>query len=130
MLVPLNTRLATGEIAWQLRDCGALLLLHDAAHADASIRSCSESPGCRLHELGPLGPVGAGVAAPRRDRIALDAVQSIVYTSGTTGRPKGALLTWGNHWWSAIGSALQLGLHSGDRWLAPLPSSTSAAWRS
>src|SRR5690606_22452106 len=42
-------------------------------------------------------------------------------TSGTTGRPKGAQLTYGNHWWSAVASALNLGLHGDDRWLACLP---------
>ncbi|MGN6562290.1 MAG: AMP-binding protein, partial [Thermomicrobiales bacterium] len=30
-------------------------------------------------------------------------------------------LTWGNHWWNAVGAALQLGLDGRDRWLAPLP---------
>jgi O-succinylbenzoic acid--CoA ligase len=54
-------------------------------------------------------------------QIDLDSVQSIVYTSGTTGRPKGARLTYGNHWWSATGSALNLGLREDDRWLACLP---------
>jgi O-succinylbenzoic acid--CoA ligase len=53
--------------------------------------------------------------------VDLDALHSIVYTSGTTGRPKGALLTYGNHWWSAVGSALNLGLLPEDRWLALLP---------
>ena len=47
--------------------------------------------------------------------------QAIVYTSGTTGRPKGAMLTFGNHFWSATGSALNLGLLPDDRWLACLP---------
>ncbi len=56
-----------------------------------------------------------------RHHIDLDAVQSIMYTSGTTGRPKGAMLTHGNVWWSAVGSALNLGLHADDRWLACLP---------
>jgi O-succinylbenzoic acid--CoA ligase len=48
-------------------------------------------------------------------------VHTVIYTSGTTGRPKGALLTYGNHWWSAIGSALNLGTHDDDCWLAILP---------
>jgi O-succinylbenzoic acid--CoA ligase len=56
-------------------------------------------------------------------RLAHDpaATLAIVYTSGTTGRPKGAMLTIGNHWWSAVGSALNLGVHADDRWLACLP---------
>ena len=51
----------------------------------------------------------------------LDATHSIIYTSGTTGRPKGAILTYGNHWWSAVGSALNLGSQPDDRWLACMP---------
>ena len=57
-----------------------------------------------------------------RDRaFDLQAWHSIVYTSGTTGRPKGAILTYGNHWWSAVASALNLGLLADDSWLACLP---------
>nr|WP_238530553.1 o-succinylbenzoate--CoA ligase [Oscillochloris trichoides] len=44
-----------------------------------------------------------------------------MYTSGTTGSPKGAMLSCGNHWWNATASALNLGLHADDCWLAALP---------
>jgi O-succinylbenzoic acid--CoA ligase len=59
--------------------------------------------------------------AELRTAIDLADVYTIIYTSGTTGRPKGAQLTYGNYWWSAIGSALNLGSHAHDRWLAVLP---------
>src|SRR5690606_27626956 len=49
------------------------------------------------------------------------AVSNIMYTSGTTGRPKGVIHTFGNHWASAIGSALNLGVTETDRWLVALP---------
>lgn len=51
----------------------------------------------------------------------LNRVCSIMYTSGTTGNPKGVLQTYGNHWWSATGSALNLGLHADDAWLCAVP---------
>lgn len=121
-LVPLNTRLTAAEIAWQLADVGTGLLLHDRAQAEVACAAVAELPNVGRIELGPFGPEGpCDEAAVLRDRIALDAMHSIVYTSGTSGRPKGALLTWGNHWWSAVGSALHLGHHRDDRWLAPLP---------
>jgi O-succinylbenzoic acid--CoA ligase len=72
------------------------------------------------------GPVWRA-AAPQypgstlRGEIDLGATQAIVYTSGTTGRPKGALITFGMQWWSAVGSALHLGMRPDDCWLACLP---------
>ncbi len=122
VLVPLNVRLAPAELAWQVADVRARLLVYDTV----------DLPLSRVREKG-VG--GEGIAALHIDtfyqqsesaiappgRIDLAAAHTIIYTSGTTGRPKGALLTYGNHWWSAVGSMLNLGLHESDRWLAPLP---------
>jgi O-succinylbenzoic acid--CoA ligase len=58
---------------------------------------------------------------PLRTLIDLGAPQAILYTSGTTGQPKGAIITYGMQWWNAVGSALNLGHSPGDRWLACLP---------
>lgn len=44
-----------------------------------------------------------------------------VLSSGTSGDPKPVLLTAGNHLWSALGSALNLGVERDDRWLCCLP---------
>ncbi len=47
--------------------------------------------------------------------------QSVVFTSGTSGQPKGVLLTFANHFWSATASAYRLGLDPNDLWLSVLP---------
>ena len=51
----------------------------------------------------------------------LNDVCTIMYTSGTTGHPKGVIQTYGNHWSSAIGSALNLGIQDNDAWLTAVP---------
>ncbi|CCF84862.1 o-succinylbenzoate--CoA ligase [Nitrolancea hollandica] len=127
VLVPLNFRLTAGEIAWQLADVNARLLVSDAytavlageaAHSLPKLARAAisgESP-----DANPLNDAPE-LDVPLRERIALDDPHSIIYTSGTTGQPKGVLLSYGNHWWSAIGSALNLGTHQDDCWLACLP---------
>ncbi len=123
VLVPLNTRLAPAEIAFQLADAEARLLVCDEHTADAA--AAAARPGLRClaerEVLAVLDRPHAPEAADPPGRLDLEAVQSIIYTSGTTGRPKGARITYGNLWWSAIGSVLNLGLHPDDRWLACLP---------
>ena len=118
VLVPLNTRLAPAELAWQLADSGANLLLHDDAHAQVAT-GLGTIPCRSLAAVAAQGPAASEAGATAS--LALDVPHTIIYTSGTTGRPKGAPLTVGNHWWSATASALNLGLHADDRWLAVLP---------
>ena len=127
VLVPLNVRLAPGELAWQLADCGARWLLAAPATLELARLAVERVAGCRLIATEPLAPSVPALAelpeagVPLRREIELDQVHTIVYTSGTTGQPKGALLTYGNHWWSAVGSAMNLGALPGDCWLACLP---------
>ncbi len=51
----------------------------------------------------------------------LDAIHCRILTSGTAGGPRSVGLTYGNHLWSAVGSAFNLGVDPGDRWLCCLP---------
>jgi o-succinylbenzoate---CoA ligase len=69
------------------------------------------------------GPVIATPAsgAHLRDRHDLNAVAVVVHTSGTSGAPRPIELTYGNWLWSALGSAVALGLDPAERWLCALP---------
>jgi O-succinylbenzoic acid--CoA ligase len=51
----------------------------------------------------------------------MDALVCRVLTSGTTRTPRPIALTYGNHLWSAVGSAFNLGVDPHDRWLCCLP---------
>ncbi len=118
LLVPLNTRLTPAELAWQLADCDASLLLYDEAHTTLATR-LTALPRMPLEALLASPAPNAQPLSPTS--LNLDEPHSIIYTSGTTGRPKGAVLTLANHWWSATASMLNLGLNEHDRWLAVLP---------
>lgn len=121
VLVPLNTRLAAPELAWQIDDVGAQTLVFDeenAALAHEALAALAQPPhALNVTELAALPATDIAL----QPSIDLDAIFTIIYTSGTTGRPKGAMLSYGNYWWSAVGSALNLGTHATDRWLAVLP---------
>jgi len=51
----------------------------------------------------------------------LDALHCGILTSGTSGTARSVGLTYGNHLWSAVGSAFNLGVDPADRWLCCLP---------
>jgi o-succinylbenzoate---CoA ligase len=66
----------------------------------------------------PLDCTAAPLAGVGHD---LDSTALIVRTSGTSGEPKQVPLSYGNFLWSAIGSAVALGVHPRERWLCTLP---------
>lgn len=138
VLVPVNARLTAAEIAWQLQRCGARVLVHDDTYAPTARDVAGAVSGLQLLSVADANlpdtvlPATAHTEheevaghAPRQPQqtknIATDAVHSIIFTSGTTGRPKGAMLTYGNFWWSATTSALNLGVQADDCWLACMP---------
>jgi O-succinylbenzoic acid--CoA ligase len=131
VLLPLNTRLAPAELAWLLKDAAAHCLLFDDTHRETAVALRGETPPLQLISLEaatadeasarPEALVGRASAPSAEHRFDLAALHSVLYTSGTSGRPKGAMLTYGNHLWSATASAINLGLQPDDRWLACLP---------
>jgi O-succinylbenzoic acid--CoA ligase len=115
-LVVLNPRLSAGEVAVLLAHAEPAVVLHDRAHAAVltSVRPRIVEAGEALDAVAPLAPPLAPLVDPA-------AVQTILYTSGTTGRPKGVMLTHGNHRASAAASRGHLGRRADDRWLCALP---------
>jgi O-succinylbenzoic acid--CoA ligase len=95
LVVPIDLRLTEAERP-------AVDVLLDAGFAPrANTRNATLPSGRALHDL--------------------DAPAILVHTSGTTSAPKPIRLTYGNWLWSALGSAVALGVDPDERWLCTLP---------
>jgi O-succinylbenzoic acid--CoA ligase len=70
---------------------------------------------------GPADLSGTEADLPLLGEHDLNAIHCRILTSGTAGRPRPVGLTYGNHLWSAVGSAFNLGMEPSDRWLSCLP---------
>ncbi len=123
VLLPVNTRLAPPEIAQLLRDAEPRVLLHGEALtplALASCAGCEVPPGCV--EVGEhFADLRVATNALSEPACSGDPLVALLYTSGTTGRPKGVMLAASNLRASAEASRRNLDVREGDGWLACLP---------
>ncbi|MDE2291277.1 MAG: AMP-binding protein, partial [Elusimicrobia bacterium] len=92
-LCPLNWRLAGPELSAVLGDFRPALLFHGAAFAEASARLAAACGARRLSFCDFADARAEQGAAPRAGLPKDEAVPLVLYTSGTTGRPKGAMLS-------------------------------------
>lgn len=119
-IVPLNWRLPAAELRWQIDAAEVSTLLVDAEH-EALAREAAAGTSIEILALFDMQTRSNETDIEAAATISLDQEAAVLFTSGTTGRAKGARLTVGNLWYSAVASTLHLGHVSSDRWLATLP---------
>ncbi|WP_413755601.1 acyl-CoA synthetase [Streptomyces sp. MMBL 11-3] len=131
--VPVNARLTAPEAAYVLEHSGATVVVHgrDLDGLAGALRDrvpavrrwvVAEPPaGGSSASLPYEDLLAAAEPEPRDEPVTLEDPCLIMYTSGTTGRPKGAVLTHGNMTWNAVNQTLGMDFTAEERTLALAP---------
>jgi len=129
-LVPINYRLAGPEIKYILSDCASKALVFGPEYTQVVDSIRRDVPAKDFIVISEDPPQWAGSyaamigdASDREPQIAGgdDDTLTILYTSGTTGRPKGAELTHAYYYWNSVNLMSTLGLDVGNTNLIALP---------
>ncbi|CAN5655874.1 o-succinylbenzoate--CoA ligase [soil metagenome] len=110
---PVSTRLPPRGVSSLVRRAGCSILVSE----DESLTDAVSLDDLLLLE----SSIGTESEPSDRLWLPLDRDATVVFTSGSSGSPKAALHTLGNHYYSALGSRSNIELSGGDRWLLSLP---------
>jgi fatty-acyl-CoA synthase len=125
---PLNARLTAPELAGLLADATPRVLVHeadDAQRMDAACRGLAAPPALRIGCGGSESDYERGLAQATPlhtiEPVSADDPMLLMYTSGTTGAPKGALLPHRKTLYNSLNAESFFGLTAEDRVLVALP---------
>ena len=130
ILVPINHRLAGPEIRYILSDSGAKILVFGREFSEVIDAIRDDIPAKDLIALFDDPPewaesytslIGEASEEEPEETGADDDTLTILYTSGTTGRPKGAMLTHSYYYWNSVNLMSTLGLDVGETTMIALP---------
>ena len=132
MVVPLNWRLTASELGFMLDDSETKVMIFDPELSGLAGEIKQTVSLDKLISLGAEPELGAlpyeevlsrqsgGEPEPAKP-LDLGTPHIIMYTAGTTGKPKGAVLSQGASFWNALNLQLAMEFSSDDRNLAALP---------
>src|SRR5260370_34546992 len=120
VFLPINFRLASDEVAYIVETSGARVLIADDELASNAAGPAPIVPVDKAAQSNAtcLAPDAKPAAAARR--LPSDLMR-LMYTSGTTDRPKGVMLTYENFYWKSADHVLALGLNRDTRLLVAGP---------
>ncbi len=132
ILTPINFRLAPREIDYLLRDSQPTLIIVEEKFSE-TLQNCEAAASISTRKMQDLAQwcesvYDVAVDFPADSPTAEDDPILILYTSGTTGFPKGALYTHKMLFWNSVNTALRLNLTSADRTITCAPLFHTGGW--
>ncbi len=125
IFMPVNWRLAGEEVAYIATHAGTRLVVSEPELASLAEAVRSRSPETRFVSVGdapagwtPFAALRDAGDAPPIEAVEGDDVHRLMYTSGTTARPKGVTITYANLYWKNIAHVVEFGLTGADKGLA------------
>ena len=122
VVVPINNFFKPAEVGYIVNDAGANVLITDAelaAHSDILKAARPALEILRIEQFGAIGATDSRFAV--HDSLAESDLAALLYTSGTTGHPKGAMLTHGNFLHNVASCLEALTVREDDRIVVALP---------
>ena len=121
VVVPVNNFLKPAEVAFILKDSGAKCVISDASLAEAQAKVAELLPGLNILRTGDFSTLNFQLSTfSPAERSEAD-LAALLYTSGTTGHPKGAMLTHGNFLHNVASCVAALDVRPDDRIVVALP---------
>ncbi|MEW6320331.1 MAG: long-chain-fatty-acid--CoA ligase [Acidobacteriota bacterium] len=137
VLVPINYRLVADDFQYIIQHSGATVVCVDGEFVAAvdsvrgsltGVRHFVALTGTLAGWLDYEALVGGATADVRRPAIDEQDLLTINYTSGTTSRPKGVMITHRNAWTNAVGTLVHVPMTPADRYLWTLPMFHANGW--
>ncbi|MBI2217146.1 MAG: long-chain fatty acid--CoA ligase [Candidatus Rokubacteria bacterium] len=124
VFMPINWRLAGEEVAYIASHAGTSCVISEPELAPLAEAARSRLDGARFVSVGP--PPGGWTAfaalreadPPPIEPVGPDDLHRLMYTSGTTARPKGVMITYANLYWKNVAHVIEFGITGADKGLA------------
>ena len=121
VVVPVNNFLKPAEVAFILQDSGAVAIISDASFAEAQEKLLAFHPVTKIFKVEEFANLNSQIPDFKPATRHEQDLAALLYTSGTTGHPKGAMLTHGNFLHNVTSCITALDVRADDRIVVALP---------